>query len=99
MPDSPPPSYCHNCGKSYPWTDAKLRAAIELLEISPASASEKEELKADLPAIITDGPRSPVATAKWKQFLIGAGKEVASAFRDIFVDVASETAKKTLFGP
>lgn len=94
-----PPAYCHDCGKPYPWTDAKLLAVGELLELSGATEPEKEQLKADLSALAKDEPRSGVAAARWKRFLLGGGKEIADAARKLVVDVASDAIKKSLLGP
>jgi len=43
--DYPSPSFCHNCGKSYPWTEAKIKAAQELaFELDNLTQEEKENL-------------------------------------------------------
>ena len=27
-----PPSYCHNCGHAYPWTETKIKMASEIID-------------------------------------------------------------------
>lgn len=95
----PAPGFCHECGKPFPWTEARIQAARELVDLSDASESEKEGLKASIPALTSNTPQTPVAAAKWKRFLQGAGKQVAETSRQILVDVVSETVKKTIWGP
>lgn len=102
VPDDTPfhaPNFCHECGKPYPWTVARIQAAQQLVDMAAASASDKESLKNGVPALLTNTPQTPVVAAKWKQFLLGAGKQVADAGRDILVDVVSESVKKTIWGP
>lgn len=91
-------SYCHECGAPYPWTKAKLEAATELVQMSNLSEEEKNALVADLPALSSDTPRTKVAVVKWKRFLDNTTSTIKQALRDILVDIASETAKKALFG-
>ncbi len=95
--DTPVHSFCHQCGAPYPWTEASLQAAEELIELSSIPDEEKESLKTDMPALMSDTPRTKVAIAKAKTFMSKAGPELASAFRDIVVDIGSEVVKKALF--
>lgn len=93
-----PPAFCHQCGKPYPWTESRLKAAEELIDLAEdVSVEEKRSLKSDLPALTCDTPRTSVAVTKMAQFLRKAGKEVFSAMRDILMDIASEAVKKALF--
>lgn len=46
-----------------------------------------------------DAPRTEVATFKLKRMLEKAGKPVYDIAIKVISDVASETAKKVLFGP
>ena len=97
--DLPLPSFCPDCGKPYPWTEAKLKAAKELAdELDSLSPEECELLKKSLDDIIVmeDTPQTPVAATRVKKLIIKAAKPVAEAFRKLFIDVASETAKKII---
>jgi len=94
------PSFCHHCGKSYPWTTSKIEAAKELIELSEhLSETDKKALSTDLPDLIRDTPRTQVAATRFKKLAAKIGGSIASALRDIVVDVASEAAKKTILGP
>jgi hypothetical protein len=95
-----PPSYCPNCGKAYPWTDSKIEALKELIELDDKNTdAEKAALAADLPDLVRDTARTQVAATRFQKFLVKAASGTASAIRDIVVDIASEAAKKTIFGP
>ena len=92
-------SYCPHCGNPYPWTEAKLKAAKELAdELDNLSLEEREILKKSLDDIMVmeDTPQTPVAATRFKKLIVKAGKPAAEAFRKLFIDVASETAKKII---
>ena len=92
------PSFCPDCGKAYPWTEAKLKAARELSdELDNLSPDEREMLKKSLDDIVRDTPQTTVAATRFKKIVAKAGKPVADAFRDILVDVLSEAAKKIIW--
>ena len=98
--DLPLPSFCPDCGKPYPWTEAKLKAAKELAdELDNLSLEECELLKKSLDDIIVmeDTPQTPVAATRFKKLVAKAGQVAAQGFRDILVDIASETAKKLIW--
>ncbi|MFC1861689.1 DUF2321 domain-containing protein [Chloroflexota bacterium] len=93
-----PRSFCDNCGKPYPWTEAKLKAAQELSdELDNLSLEEREILKKSLDDIVRDTPQTTVAATRFKRLVTKAGKAAADGFRDILVDIASETAKKLIW--
>ena len=93
----PLPSFCPECGKPYPWTEAKLKAAQELSdELDNLSPEERSLLKKSLNDIIRDTPQTTVAATRFKRLVAKAGKAAADGFRDILVDVLSETAKKII---
>lgn len=92
------PSFCHNCGQPYPWTEKKLQAAQELAqELHKLSEEEKDLLKKSLDDIIRDTSQTPVAVARFKRLVAKAGVEAAQAFKDILVDIVSETVKKGIW--
>lgn len=93
-----PPKFCHNCGKPYTWTEMKLRTAQELAdEVENLTPAERDILKLSLDELVRDTPDVQIASLRFKKLMTKAGKDVANAFRDILVDVASETAKKMLW--
>lgn len=91
------PSYCHECGKPYPWTEANLNAARELIELDEQlNDEEKRSFKDILPDLVVETPKSRVAVVKMKNFLQKSGS--ASAIRAFIIDLASETIKKMING-
>lgn len=54
----PADSFCHNCGKPYPWTQARLEAAEEFADIlGDIPEKEREKLKQSLTDLVADTPR------------------------------------------
>jgi hypothetical protein len=98
MADFIPPKFCHNCGKPYPWTESKLKAAQELIdEAEKLTEQEKDILKQSLDDLVRGAPNTQVAALRFKKYTTKAGEVVMGGLRDIMVDIASETAKKILF--
>ena len=92
------PSFCIKCGKPFPWTEAKIVAAQELAnEMDGLSEKEREILSKSIDDIVNENPRTILATTRVKKLLPKIGKQFGEAFRDILVDIASETAKKALW--
>jgi len=81
----------------YPWTEAKLSAAQELADELDLTEQEKEMLKQSLPELVKDTPRTQVAANRFKRLATKGGELALGMFRDILVDVMSETAKKLIF--
>jgi len=96
--DLPLPIFCPDCGKPYPWTEAKLKAAQELAdELDNLSPEERDLLKRSLDDIMRDTPQTTVAANRFKRLVAKAGQVTAEGFRDILVDILSETAKKIIW--
>jgi hypothetical protein len=91
------PAYCHECGKAYPWTEALIRAAQDLIELSDAEPGEQEKLKQSLPALAGDTPQAQVAATRMRKFLLGAGRQVADGMKQILVQVAAESVSRVMF--
>ncbi len=93
------PSFCPDCGKPYPWTEAKLKAAKELSdEIDNLSPEERELLKKSLDDIVRETPQTTVAATRFKKLIAKAGPVAAEGFKKILLDLISETAKKAIWG-
>ena len=90
------PGYCHNCGKPYPWTEEKLKALQEIINLSDISQEDKDDFGRNLPDIVSDTPRTKVSALKLKMIGSKVSKEIWEVARGIFVDIASETAKKAM---
>jgi len=91
------PRFCYQCGKPYPWTDIKLKAASDLAEeLEGLSDAERDILKKSLKELVQDAPATEVAAIRVKKVLRKAGSAGIEIFKNVLVDVLSETAKKTL---
>ncbi|HJE44451.1 DUF2321 domain-containing protein [Lactobacillus sp. PFC-70] len=95
----PVPRYCHHCGKPYPWTKSAIDSAQELIDLSDTlSNEEKESFKKSIPDILVDTPKTKLASTKFKIYAVKAGTSIASGLKDILVDIAAETAKRSIWG-
>ena len=93
------PSYCYDCGATYPWTQRSLEAAKELADdLDNLTEEEKEALKSSLPDLVKDGPKTVVAKSRFKKLMKKAGADAYDGMRSILVDVVSEAVKKSIFG-
>ncbi len=91
------PSYCHSCGKPYPWTETSIKALKELAEVvEQLSSEEKEQLSNSIDDIIADTPRTPLAVFILKKIKKKLPKETWSIMREIIVRVVTETVKQQL---
>jgi len=91
------PSYCKHCGKPFPWTESKLNALNEIVDLmDQLSSDEKQELKESAIIISNDSPRTQVGVLKVKKYLAKVGKSMGEVAQKVFVDVASETAIKMM---
>ena len=92
------PAYCYACGRPYPWTERRIEALKEVAEMSELlSTVEKEEFNANIKDISVDTPRTKVAAVKVKNLGIKLGKDLwDGVVKPLIVDIASETAKKTM---
>jgi hypothetical protein len=95
---APVPAFCRACGKAFPWTATRIEAARMLADETDLSSDDREQLKSTLLDLVRDSPQTTLATTRYKKLMLKAGKETARAFRDILVDIASETAKKAIWG-
>jgi len=93
------PSFCINCGNTYPWTSSKKEAAFELIQFSEAlNPTEKEDLKNSINDLVTNSPKINVAIVKFKTYTAKAGTEIAKGLRDILIDIVGEAVKKSIWG-
>jgi hypothetical protein len=97
-PGFSPPAFCTDCGKPFPWLEAKLYAARQLTDdLGSLDSEEKELLKKSLDEIVKDTPQTSVWALRFKRLVSKAGKGAADSFKDILTDVLSEVAKKTIY--
>ena len=92
------PHFCHGCGQSYPWTAARIEAAQELAsELDGLDDHERKLLAGTIDDIVRDSPKTTVAATRFKKIIAKSGKVAIDSFKEILVDVVSETAKKMLW--
>ena len=95
--DLPLPTFCPDCGKPYPWTEAKLKAAQEFSDmLEELNSEERALLKKSLNDIVLDTPQTTVAANRFKMLAAKVSKVAAEQLRELVVDIASETAKKII---
>jgi hypothetical protein len=93
-----PPTFCHNCGKAYPWTNAKLEAAKELIaEDEQLGTDEKELLRLTFPDLIIETPRTRLAISRYKKLTSKSLKVTSEGLKSILIEIASEAIKKMLW--
>jgi len=90
------PSFCHNCGSPFLWTQRKQQAAIDLFNDAWEDEQDRKIFKESIKQITKDTPQAQVASKRLTRLLGKLGKGTASAIRDILVDLASEAVKKIL---
>lgn len=90
------PLYCKNCGSPYPWTKAAIEATILTIQEDAAlSEIEQNNLKDSLPDLMSETPRTKLATIRVKKVLISAGEFTADAIRQFIIDFGCELARKS----
>lgn len=94
-----PPKYCYQCGKPFPWTEQGVESAKQIIELDEQlSQSEKEDFKSALPDLISETPKTSVATLKAKKYTKKFGTSTAMAFRKFVIDWTCEFVKESLKG-
>jgi len=98
FPLTKPDQFCYNCGKPYPWLESKIKTAQELAhEIKNLSEEDINILTDSINDIVVDTPKSQLSASRFTNILSKTGKNVINAFRDLLIDVVSETAKKIIW--
>ena len=91
------PKYCYNCGKMYPWTKSKLQALNEVIDlVDELEDDDKNELKEASELISIDTPRTQVGVLKIKKYTDKISGVIGEKVQDLIVDIASETAIKSM---
>lgn len=94
-----PSAFCHKCGAPYPWTERALDAARQLVqEIEGLSSEERQELAETFPDIVSNTPKTAVASSRFKRLVGKAGGAAARSFEGVLGSVASETARRLIWG-
>ena len=90
------PNNCHECGTAYPWRQAAIASAIEVLQmdLEGQDAADAADL---VKAVSVETPGAEVAALKLKRLLVNLGSATYEVAIKVLSDVAAETAKKTLW--
>ncbi|MFA5865175.1 MAG: DUF2321 domain-containing protein [Phycisphaerae bacterium] len=90
------PSYCHNCGKPYPWTDNKIQTAIQIFaEFGKLDENEKETIEEDIKNISRNIPQSELSALRIKKIW----KKYGQIAYGVVMDFASKTTAEILKNP
>lgn len=91
------PSYCHNCGKPYPWTESALKvAALLIQEDENLDNEQKQTLQDCLPDLITETPSTNLAVVRLKKALKKVGKFTGEGLLQFVNDFCCQLALKLL---
>lgn len=94
-----PPGFCHKCGSPYPWTVKKIEVAKEKIsQIKTISKEEREDLVKSLPDITSETPYTSIAVEKFKTVLEKVSSKVKPMIRELIVDIAAESIKRSILG-
>ena len=92
------PSYCSNCGAAYPWTEAKIQAAREVVaELENIEPEERDILHKSIEDLVNETPKTELAAIRFKKAIAKSGKEAVGALKSILIDIVSETAKRIIW--
>ena len=92
------PAYCSQCGAPYPWTEARLNAARELVrELDRLDPNEKGILNRSLDDLVRDTPNTAVSALRFKQLVAKAGPFAMEGLKTILYDVLAEGAKRLIW--
>lgn len=89
------PSYCHECGAAYPWTERKAEALAEAIdELDQLSEGDREKLKQSIPDVIADTPKTQTAASRFRRAIGMAGQWGGKLLTEVLTNVATELALK-----
>ena len=92
-----PGAYCHECGKTYPWTQRRMDAIDAVIaELEGLSLKEIERLKQAVPAIVAATPQSNLAVLLLKQAFAKMNKISAEVLTRVLKDSATAFIKREL---
>jgi hypothetical protein len=96
---SPAPSFCRECGKSFPWTERRLAAAKELAdELDGLTDDDKLKLRGALDDLAKEGPKVEPAKLRFKQIMKKVGREGIEMMKSVVTDLVSESVRKSIYG-
>ena len=94
-----PPKYCFNCGKPFPWTVTRIDVAKKLVDgLEELPSSDREKLSAAISDLSSDTPGTELAALTYKRIFKKLGQDATNALMSIVKEIATEAAKKQIFG-
>lgn len=91
------PLYCSGCGNPYPWTEASIEGAEELIkEDNALSYSDWQKLIQSLPDIVSETPKTKVAVLRFQKALLSVGQFTAEGLRQFALDFGCDFSKSLL---
>jgi hypothetical protein len=91
------PLFCLNCGKPFPWTEARIEAAKEFAQELALSVQDIESVTQDIEQLVRDTPRTIVAATRFKRIVGQAGVGTLDSFRDILIGIVVEGARRIIW--
>jgi len=94
---TPASHYCKNCGNPFPWTEAKINSALELVKELELSEENQEIINENINDIITETPKTDLAVIRFKKVMSSIGKNASEMFKNILTNILSEAIKKQIW--
>ena len=92
------PSFCGECGISFPWIQIALDSAEEILNTQEIDIKEKQEIIQSLSEITKNTSKTELNVLKIKDFASKVGTDTYKAIYNIAIDISTEIAKKQFLG-
>jgi len=84
------PSFCHECGGLFPWTECAIRAAIEqAMESDKLNEKEKHDFEENVRRLVRDPPAAGIAANRISTIMSKSGKGAADVVRGVVIQFAS----------
>lgn len=94
-----PPNFCCQCGEAFPWHTIKLEAAKELVdELHEIAVTERKMLKDTIDDLSSDTPKTELAAHRYMCIVQKLGKGARSTLASFVREIATEAAKRVIFG-
>lgn len=93
----PAPNYCRECGKPYPWTQRKIEAFRELVDVLSLNKDYKTVMLDGITDIVRDTPRTEVVCVKFSR-IISKLKQQEPQLISMLSNIATDRAKELLSG-
>jgi len=90
------PAYCLKCGKPYPWTENKIKTAIQIFtEFGNLDKTERKTIEDDIKNIAKDVPQAELSAMRIKRIWEKYGRVAYN----VIMEFASKTAAEILKNP